>query len=236
MVFFVGFFIVAGVYFIYKLFTDPESELVTYIMTPMYRYMIKIRDMYINGIKRDPPSSSEFFVNRVEEYLCDEQRSKKLSPLELTEIISMMSVEDFVHYYFCECGPFTPKLFHEMMNEYRTGNYCKCSYSYRKKLKELLPIEISSNEKAFSAFIKLVDAGWFDKDTGKYILRDGRQKQHIGRAIVMICQKGGVLSPEKVFAPFWGESESTVKEWKRINKNNDSTTKAIDSEIAQLLN
>ena len=122
-----------------------------------------------------------------------------------------------------------------MMKDYRSGAYLSKAYSAFEALRKKMPPEIKSNEKAYDDFWKLVEAGWFDEKTGMYILRDGRQKQHIGRAIKIICARNNISSPQRVFSGLFKEKELTIKGWTENNRNNEEITNSIDSQVNELL-
>lgn len=211
------------------LFIDPHNSIFTFAMSWEYRALLELRMWYLDGKRRNPPTSYDFFLSRVEQYV----NSKNRPYTERQDICNMLSREEFVNYYFSEKFPLSGKLYHQMFQDYRSGDYLTKNYDADSELKRNLPSEISLIEDAFADFKKFVDEGWFDNRTG---IPTGKvDKQHCGRAIYWICKRNGIPNPAKLFAPVWGEKESTVHERIRINKNNEEITKAIDALIDSIL-
>ena len=221
------------IWILYEIFTDNESTALMIAINWKYRVLRKLREIYLHGLSLTPPNGYEFFVSRAIETINGE--NNKGMPMEdRMDLVNMVSVESYVHYYFVECGEFTGALYHRMWNDYRSGAYSKTDYSTIDKLRRVLPTAITSSERAFNDFLKFVNKGWFDPSTGMYILSEGRNHQYIGRAIYWICRRNGIPSPEHVFADFWGTTEDKIRGWKRKNEN-ESITDQVDKIVMSIL-
>lgn len=198
----------------------------------------RIRSEYVWGKKKTPSDSYDYFRNRAD-FLIHESMSSSTILVETIatrinqakEVYKMLECEQYIEYYFTHYNSFTGEVFYSMYQDFRSGAYITKDYNKIYALKRKLPHAISSSPGAFNDFVKFVNAGWFDIETGKYILSDGRQLQHIGRAAYWICNRNRIASPEKVFAPLWGVEVSKIKDWKREKK----FTKEIDTMIKSIL-
>ncbi len=222
--------LIAVVLMVLMLFS-PHNTIVRYLFSWKYRMMLRLRDDYLWGIKKNPPDDYQYFIDSAISTISKESISH-LS--EARELIRMIEVERFVHHYFVEIGRFDGKVFYQMNEDFRSGRYRSFNYSCLAILEKNLPKEIVSNVKAFNDFIKFVDAGWFEKDSGMFIIDGKRNHQYIGRAIYWICKRNGIAAPEKVFGPLWNVDESKILDWKRKNKN-ETITDRIDAIVFQVL-
>lgn len=226
---------------------NPDSEILVLTIDWKYRLLLQIRKEYLNGFKCNPPTGYEFFYSRAIDYIDNETNIKK-PRLDRQDIANMLDYEGYIHHYFVECGDFTVPVYRRMWNDYRSGAYAIKDYPSQEKLRKILPLEISTNEGAFTDFWKFVEAGWFDINSGMFILSEKRSlengtqaiesgtrnHQHIGRAIYYICRRNSISSPEKVFAPLWGKEPKTIKEWLRNNEN-ETITEQIDKMVKLIL-
>ena len=219
-----------------------DSSFVTYVYHWDYRVLRRLRQRYNWSMGKTPPDSYETFyndsINYIANYLeehhgfIESQRDRVYKAENLTR---MLSVQQYIDYYFTEYERFTGKVYYKMFKDFRLGDYKQRDYSYQAALRKILPLAIKSSDKAFELFLKVVDVGWFDKNNGMYIIGNGIEKQHIGRAIYWICKKSNISSPEKVFAPFWGVNEGTVADWCRIKSRNPERTQQIDKIVDDIM-
>lgn len=239
-----------GVFMIWALITsykNPDSVVLKFILDWRYRLLLQIRRDYLYGRKCNPPTGHEFFYSRAMDYINNETNIKK-PLLDRQDIANMLAYEGYIYHYFVECGDFTVPVYRRMWDDYRSGAYATKDYPSQEKLRKILPIEISTNEGAFTDFMKFVEVGWFDINTGMFILGETRipengaqvseptprNHQYIGRAIYYICRRNSISSPEKVFAPLWGKEPKTIKEWLRTNEN-ETITEQIDKIVCSIL-
>lgn len=204
----------------------PECTFALFVVSWKFRKLWKIRGDYVWSLGKNPPDSYEFFQRRAKQSLYPHW---KVNDEYAEEIMEWLNYPSFIHYYFTQ-DRFTASLYYKMVQDYRSGEYKK-EYDPIRVLKGVLPVEISSSEGAFTDFMKFVDKGWFDRETGMYVLADGRKKQDIGRAIFWICRRNSIPAPERVFAPLWKMDPKTVKEWLRGNIN----TTRIDNIVEEIL-
>ena len=216
----------------FRMFRNPKDTLATFVFNWRYRALMEFRVRYIDGKKRNPATSFEFWYNEVVKNLETSNRAKRPYN-ERQELCDMLHREEYVNYYFQEGKKFCGEEYHAMWDDFRSGQYLTREYDSDKVLKSNLPVEISSNPEAFSDFKKFVDVGWFDSRTGKPT--EKIQKQEAGRAIRKICDRHNIKNPPKVFSQCWSEKESTIKEWCRIHKINDAITDQIDDQVAAIL-
>lgn len=234
-------FTVGPLYLLYLMIKDPYNTVVMYLFSWQYRMLRKIRLTYKWGQQKTPPDSYSFFLAQANTALRDSLASKPIVESIATrqgqaaEIVDMLQMESYVKHYFTQFASFSGIVYHRMHEEYRTGDYITINYTIEEGLKKILPIKIASNEKAFYDFMKFVYAGWFNNETGLYIL-DGRTKHHIGRAIYWICKRNSISSPEKVFSSFWGTEEKTVADWCRKRSREPHRTEQVDDEVFTILN
>ena len=226
----------------YVTFFHHESSFVTYIYHWDYRVLIRLRSEYRWGIIKTPPDSYEYFcdkaINYIERYLAEHKgliETQKEREGKAINLVKMLCAQQFIHHYFTEYDKFTGSVYYLMFIDFRSGVYNQRDYSSKVALRKKLPLAIKSSDKAFESFIKFVNAGWFDINSGMYIVGGEIEKQHIGRAIYWICHRCGIPSPEKVFAPFWNEKESTVTQWCRVNHRAPERTKQIDKMVDTIL-
>lgn len=221
-----GAILIAGILF---LTFAPDNSLFVFCMEWRYRALKQLRMWYLDGLSRTPPTSFEFFTSRVKNYVKDHGHSDQ----EREDVIKMLSREEFVRFYFTPKKQFSGIVFNGMFQDYRSGLYLTYNYDNETELRKSLPIEISSNTKALIDFTKIAEAGWFDTRTGQPT--NNVDKQHVGRAIYWICKRNNLSNPAKIFAPFFNEPESKLRDWIRTNKNNEQITVAIDAEIDTIL-
>lgn len=219
-----------------------DSSFVTYVYNWDYRVLCRLRQRYNWSMGKTPPDSYETFYNDSKNYIVkylEEHHgfteSQRDRVYKAENLVRMLSVQQYIHYYFTEYERFTGKVYYMMFKDFRSGEYNQRDYSSEVALRKILPVQIRSSDKAFKLFLKFVDAGWFDKNNGKYIIGNEIEKQHIGRAIYWICKRSGIPSPEKVFAPFWGEKVLTVAGWCRISPRAPERTQQIDDMITSIL-
>lgn len=226
---------------LYSTIKYHDSSFVTYVYHWDYRVLRRLRQRYIWSMGKTPPDSYETFyndsINYIANYLEEHHgfiESQRDRVYKAENLIRMLSVQQYIHYYFTEYERFTGKVYYMMFKDFRSGEYNQRDYSARAALRKILPSAIKYSDRAFNSFMKFVDAGWFDKTTGKYILHEGRARYHIGRAIRMICMMNDISSPEKVFAELWCEEPSRIKDWLRGDRQlgNDK----IDAEVESILN
>lgn len=210
---------------------SPHNTLIYYLFNWKYRMMLQLRGDYLWGLKRIPPDDYRFFLDSA---ISTISKEKDAHLTEALELIKMLQVEQFINHYFSVIGPFNGEVFYQMTEDFRSGRYDSCDYDSLEILKKNLPREIVSNEGALSDFLKFVNAGWFEKATGMYVLGEKRNHQYIGRAIYWICKRNGITSPERVFGPFWKVEKSKILEWKRVNKN-EIITHDIDRIVFSIL-
>lgn len=219
-----------------------NSSFVTFVYHWEYRVLRQLRSNYLWGLKRTPPDSYDYFynnaINYIDGYIAEhkgitETQHERLG--KALDLVRMLDAQQYIHYYFDEDKAFTGAVFYEMWKDFRSGEYLTKDYFAYEALRKKMPPEIKLNEKAYDDFWKLVEAGWFDEITGMYILRDGRQKQHIGRAIKLICNRNNISSPQRVFSGLFKEKEQTIKGWTENNRNNEEITNSIDSQVKELL-
>lgn len=220
--------------FIILMVVYPDSTILNYIVNWKYRLLFHIRKDYLFGLKCNPPTGYDFFFSRALEVINNVFNIKK--PLiEREDIVNMLKCEGYIHYYFTGYKDFTISVYRQMWDDYRSGVYATKNYTSLEKLLKILPLEISTNERAFNDFMKFVDAGWFDASTGMFLLGGKRNLQHIGRAIWKICKRNSIPSPEKVFSTLWeGYEPKTIKEWLRTNQN-ETITEQIDNMVKEIL-
>lgn len=219
-----------------------KSSFVTYVYHWDYRVLRNLRDMYCRGLHRTPPDSYDFFkteaIGFINKYL-SEHKALVESPHErktkAQKIADMLESQQYIHYYFNEDKAFTRGIYDEMLRDYRSGQYLTKDYFAYEALRKKMPLEIASNEKAFNDFWRFAQAGWFEKKSGKYILSNKIEKQHIGRAIYWICKRSNISSPERVFASFWNEKETTVSDWCRKKSRTPERTQQIDEIVFAVL-
>lgn len=211
------------------LFTNPKSSFLAFILDWEYRALLYLRSMYLSGKRCNPPTGFDFFVSRVEEYV----NSKGKPYTVRQDLVNMMSREEFVDNYFNDDVPFDGKAYYQMRQDYRTGDYLTKSYDSEKELLRNLPVEIAASNEAYNLFICFVREGWFDERSGMFT--DKVNKQHIGRAIYWICKKSGITNPAKVFSKLWNIPDSTIKDWYRINKSNETITEDIDKIVDAII-
>ena len=230
--------VVGMFYIIYLIDKDPHNTVVKFIFSWQYRMLRKIKDMYIWGQQKTPPDSYSFFLSQAEAMLNESLSSKPLVESMSTrfsqakEIVEMLQKESYVKHYFTQDTSFSGMTYHRMRQDYRTGDYLKKDYSIEERLMKILPAPIVANEKAFRDYMKLVYAGWFNEETGMYVLAEGRKKKHIGRAIKIICNRSRIPVPGRVFSELFNAREETIKEWTR----DDEDSNRIDDEIKFILN
>lgn len=209
----------------------PYNSAISYLFNWKYRILKRIRSDYLWGVRKTPPDDYQYFyqgaINLIEK--------EHISHLdEAKDIIHMLQAPQYIHYYFVDQGAFSGEVYHQMYTDYRSGVYCTRDYDTVVALKKKLPIEISTNERAFNDFMKFVDAGWFDKTTGMFILGNGRNHQHIGRAIYWICYRNGIKNPGRVFSPLWEKMPETIRGWIHPSSN-ETITKGIDNIVFSIL-
>lgn len=228
-------------------FKNPDSVALTFIFDYRYRLLLQIRRDYLSGRKCNPPTGYEFFYSRAMDYINNETNIRKSLRVR-QDIANMLAYEGYIYHYFVECGDFTVSVYRRMWDDYRSGTYAIINYPCQEKLRKMLPLEISTNEGAFTDFWKFVEAGWFDKNTGMFILGEkfspendtqatesgARNYQYIGRAIYYICKRNSIPSPEKVFAPLWRIEPKKIKEWLRTNEN-ETITIQIDNIVKSII-
>ena len=222
-----------AVFLIIRVIRHPKDTVTRYAFDWTYRALLAYRRWFLDGQKRTPPSSFEFWYNCVSDDLNSGSRAKR-SQHERKELCNMLLREEYVKYYFQDDKKFDGEAYWEMWNDFRSGLYLTRDYDSTSALKKILPIEISAHPGALSDYMKLVEAGLFDSRTGQPM--EGVQKQRIGRALSIIVQRNNLSkSPAKIFAPFLNISEETFREWARTNKNNEQITSDIDKEIKEIL-
>lgn len=236
-----------GMFFL--LLKYPKSTFISYITKWQYRIMRRIRWEYYSRLlekeeekeEKKKPDSYDYFYAQAIAIIRDDLKSHRDKLIsgesrfqKAEEIIEMLNYPQFIHHFFTGFGVFSGEVFHNMYQDFRTGEYRK-DYSDVERLRKILPIEISSSPGAFNDFMKLVKQGWFDINSGKYIQKDGRTKQQIGRAIYWVCHRNNIKSPAKVFAPFWGEDVDTVKGWCRVQPRSPHITEQDDIIILEIL-
>ena len=232
-----------GIVCLFVIFSKmPDNSFAVYIFDWEYRMLRKIRSQFLWGQKRNPPDSYDYFLCNAKSTLRESLLTQK--PLvdsfesrarQAEEIASMLQKESFIRHFFSQFDSFSGAVYHCMRRDYRTGDYLKKDYSVEERLRKLLPAPIVANEKAFHDFMKLVYAGWFDKETGMYVLTQDRNRGHIGRAIKLLCNRNGIPVPERVFSGLFHEKESTIKEWIRANKYHKDISDQTDNEINAIL-
>ena len=225
--------IIVGIFvflFLLLLF-DPWNTVVQYVANWKFRKLCEIRGLYLHGLHKDPPDCYAYFHEQaINCFYADLPYNQQ----DVGDLVRMVDYEQYIHHYFTAFPSFSGHVYHSMWEDYRTGDYCRKDYASIEILKKNLPIEIASSPSAFADFTKFVDAGWFDNQTGMFILSDGRQKQHIGRSIYWICKRNSISKPERVFAETFGCEAKTIKEWLRLNKN-ETITKQIDRTVFAIL-
>lgn len=239
--------IVALIWAVIATYKNPELGVLTFLFDWKYKTLWHIRRDYLNSLKSTPPTGYEFFKSRAMDYINNETNIKQ-PLLERQDIANMLTYEGYIYHYFVECGDFTVSVYRRMFTDYRSGDYATKDYPSQEKLRKLLPLEISTNEGAFTDFMKFVDAGWFDASTGMYIIGEKRissdaeqvfesiprNHQYIGRAIYRICTRNRIPSPEKVFGKLWDMPSKTIKEWLRTNTK-ETITQDIDSIVNSII-
>ena len=227
---------------LYSTIKYHDSSFVTYVYNWDYRVLRRLRQRYNWSMGKTPPDSYETFyndsINYIANYLEEHHgftESQRDRVYKAENLVRMLSIQQYIEHYFTEYERFTGSVYYMMIKDFRSGEYNQRDYSSEVALRKILPVQIRSSEKAFKLFLKFVDAGWFDKNNGMYIIGNGIEKQHIGRAIYWICKKSDISSPEKVFSSFWNEKESTVTDWCRTKSRNPERTNQIDIIVDDIL-
>lgn len=211
---------------------NPQSSFIKWLVSWKYRQLRELRGEYVWGLQKDPPDSYEYFRNQAVHKLASKGAAHVR---ECDELCEMLSFPDYIHYYLYR-KEFSGKVYCQMEDDYRTGLFRTRNYQAINPLRECLPLAISTNEDAFNDFLKFVEAGWFNAETGMFILdkKEGRKKQHIGRAIYWICKRNGIAAPGRVFAPLFNMNTNTVCGWYREN-DNETVTQNIDAIVLHIL-
>lgn len=217
---------------------DPFNTTYKYLMDWRFRKLKRLRGVYIQSLRNDPPTGYDFYKKSAERWLNKENENGKHNE-DVQDICEMLSYPIFIDYYFDMQKEFSGILYHQMMEDYRSCVYSSQDYASISALREKLPKELSTNEGAFNDFIKFVNAGWFDKKTGMYIIgkdKPAKNCQYIGRAFYKICKRNNLAigRMEKVFALLWNTEDSKIKGWHRNNEN-ETITNQIDDIVIQII-
>ena len=229
-----------GLFFL--LFKNPQGTFISYITKWEYRVLRRIRSEYLLGQKKKIPDSYDYFHNRAIAIIDMELKSHRDTLMsgesrfqKALEIIKMLNYPQFIQHFFTGPLGFTGKVFFSMYEDFRHGTYRTRDYISMEILKQAMPEPFKSeNDRAFSAFYKLAEAGWFDTKTGRYNIVPGRYHYHIGRAIRMICKLNSIPAPEIIFSSFWGEDPKHVKDWLRGSRV-DGENDIIDKDIERII-
>lgn len=164
----------------------------------------------------------------------NENLGKEYQNYNLAEMIfTRLSREEFVKYYF-SVPKFRYDDFKLMWSDMESGKWQNNIYDSETRLKQTLPVEISSNSEAFQDFMKFVAAEWFDAITGMYTEKVG--KDYSASALYRIGQKNHIPRIENIIAHVWNENPDTIRSRWRRDKKDPKDLKVMDDIIDSILN
>ena len=106
---------------------DPFNTTYKYLMDWCFRKLKKLRDCYIESQQQDSPTSYDFYRDNAEQWLAKENADGKHDK-EVQDICKMLSKPLYMCYFFDPEKDFSGSLFHEMWNDYRSGDYMTKAY------------------------------------------------------------------------------------------------------------
>ncbi len=186
----------------YWFFKDPGHFL---LLDNKYRMMVRIRECYLKGQKAQPQDSEGYFL--------------VFGPIEIKAdlrfhketVTNMLSRKEYYQYYFTQ-GRSNLQWFHQMYEDYRSGDYETYPYGRANQLRAVLPERMPANKTLIDGLLKLIDVGWLD-ETGKPMPEI--RKQQLSLAASILCDYAGVKNYDDLFGSFWGIKPSTMRSNKR---------------------
>ena len=126
-------------------------------------------------------------------------------------VANMLSRREYYQYYFTQ-GRSNLQWFHQMYEDYRSGDYETYPYGRANQLRAVLPERMPANKTLIDGLLKLIDVGWLD-ETGKPMPEI--RKQQLSLAASILCDYAGVKNYDDLFGSFWGIKPSTMRSNKR---------------------
>ena len=202
------------VWFVYWAFKNPDHFL---LLDNKYRMMVKIRDCYLKGKKAQPQDSEDYFMRKATKIINDYK--PVFGPIEIKAdlrfhketVTNMLSRREYYQYYFTQ-GRSNLQWFHQMYEDYRSGDYETYPYGRANQLRAVLPERMPANKTLIDGLLKLIDVGWLD-ETGKPMPEI--RKQQLSLAASILCDYAGVKNYDDLFGSFWGIKPSTMRSNKR---------------------
>ena len=205
---------VLAVWAAYWFFKDPGHFL---LLDNKYRMMVKIRECYLKGLKAQPQDSEDYFMRKATKIISDYK--PVFRPIEIKAdlrfhketVTNMLSRREYYQYYFTQ-GRSNLQWFHQMYEDYRSGDYETYLYGRANQLRAVLPERMPANKTLIDGLLKLIDVGWLD-ETGKPMPEI--RKQQLSLAASILCDYAGVKNYDDLFGSFWGIKPSTMRSNKR---------------------
>lgn len=198
----------------YWFFKDPGHFL---LLDNKYRMMVKIRECYLKGQKAQPQDSEGYFLRKATKIINDYK--PVFGPIEIKAdlrfhketVTNMLSRKEYYQYYFTQ-GRSNLQWFHQMYEDYRSGEYETYPYGRANQLRAVFPERMPANKMLIDGLLKLIDAGWLD-ETGKPM--PVIKKQQLSLAASILCDHAEVKNYDDLFGSYWGIKPSTMRSNKR---------------------
>lgn len=195
-----------------------EKDHFLMLFSRKYHLLYKISEEYNYCMSQVPPSSEEYFFDKVatilqEDESCDDEFK--------SQIVNMLSRREYYDYFLR--GKFTINRYRKMLTDYRTGDYISWPYQPGVAIMPLLPVEIATYPDVVKALERMILLGWLD-DKCQIVEKSqkhptGREKNEVYYAAQRICEEYKIPSYDKIFGKLWNVSDSTIR---------NSISKAMD--------